>query len=156
MLHAACIVTMFMQQEKSIFIASKQVIRGNLLFTPIYYHTWSVQSYCTPELFLFLWLSKQFLAVCNAFFVWSFMMHMTCVLLLHGKFVANVICAVWAKAIWKYNHPPYVTDKIAAVAKEAVSFFPAATILWVLLFCAMWVGLYAPDYAQDAMHHPVL
>ena len=39
---------------------------------------------------------------------------------------------------------------------EAVSLFPAVTILWVLSFCATCVGHHAPDYVQDSMHRTIL
>ena len=38
----------------------------------------------------------------------------------------------------------------------AVSFFPAATILWILSSCVTYASHYAPDYAQDAKHRTIL
>ena len=39
---------------------------------------------------------------------------------------------------------------------DAISLFPTATILWVLSFCVTCIGHYAPNNAQDAMHHVFL
>ena len=39
---------------------------------------------------------------------------------------------------------------------KTLSLFPTATILWILFCRVICVKHYAPDYAQDAVHHAIL
>ena len=52
------------------------------------------------------------------------------------------------------NEPPI--NAFVTVSKEAVSPFPAVTLLWVLSFCSTCIGHYAPNFAQDAMFRIIL